>query len=905
MARVAFTICLNAAHHLKHNDYVRKLLPHMDCWVFVEGAAESNGSTTWCKSIGDQWQKDGLSVDGTVEFLDSLLEHENVCVVKHSGFWKSKDEMVNSALACLSVRVKTPAMLWEIDADEQWTIEGIVAAETELVVQDAKTGTFLANHYVGKNLIARGEWGEGKKQPYRRLWLWNDERFKTHEPPELEGGNGKTVLLPQRFNHYAYYFEQDVKFKDEWYGGHEGLYKRWLELQKGGFASIHVSALISGPWGQTDTYIHPIEELEPTGSIVYKAPPELKKPAIALDGSDHRPPKKKILVVSHERSGTHFLFNSLAENIEGYSNQEISIQQAERSFQIDKPSIDAVKEQLFSYFGKSEPRIFKSHHQYDFFAPYIDELIKEYHIVYMVRDGRDVLNSCLHYFNQAPAEEFPRCKSMAEFLEVDPGKYSFDREYSLVSENNFSERWANHCAEWIRAHDKISIVKYEDLESNFDTTMRVLASQMGVDLPKELIKPGLKSRSIYPRKGKSGDWIHSFTRMDRDTFDVLADRSMRFFKYYPPNTKTCVESLQIKRNTVALNIIVGGDEQRVLRRALSSFQAHLFDEVVIVCTTNDPDVWKVAQEFTEKVISFKWINDFSAARNCAIEHTDSTYIWWCDADDILTKECAQGMPEALRVIRSHDFDYYTMKYVIERRNGLEYQVIPKRPAVFKKHESVKWVKPIHEALTLQNRGNPSSFSGIVIEHRPDKSKSSAARNLAILEKTSEDDPRMMFYYGRELMLSGRVPEGLKKLKLLVERGKAIPEELAYSCFEIGSNAFDKRNFAEAEAYAKLGLKHSRIYAELYVLLGDTMAAQKYVGDAIACYKRAGALEPDGALCQDVRFYKFLPADRISNLHFQTKNYGKALAYNDLAAKCGMDTDRLAKNRKKIIEALNG
>ena len=70
-------------------------------------------------------------------------------------------------------------------------------------------------------------------------------------------------MLPQRFQHYAYYFRQDVKFKDAWYKGHEGVYERWVELNKQAEqadigAVWPVSDLITGAWGKTDTVIRKV-----------------------------------------------------------------------------------------------------------------------------------------------------------------------------------------------------------------------------------------------------------------------------------------------------------------------------------------------------------------------------------------------------------------------------------------------------------------------------------------------------------------------------------------------------------------------------------------------------------------------------------------------------------------------
>lgn len=258
MKRVAFTIIFNGLHHLRHNDYAEYLAKHLDLWIIVEGAAKSQGSTGWCKEMPEEWHRDGHSIDGTLEYLVELSgKYDKFHIVSSDGFYDSKDHMVNRAILALREYGEqfNPCYLYQIDVDEQWTIEQMAKAERMLEIEKAKAGTFLCNYYVGPNLIAAGEWGEGKKLSYRRLWRWEGEYFRTHEPPELEGGNGKEILLPQRFNHYAYYFEQDVKFKDQWYGGHEGIYERWLMLQNETVFPQPISRLITGPWGKTQTEI--------------------------------------------------------------------------------------------------------------------------------------------------------------------------------------------------------------------------------------------------------------------------------------------------------------------------------------------------------------------------------------------------------------------------------------------------------------------------------------------------------------------------------------------------------------------------------------------------------------------------------------------------------------------------
>lgn len=250
MKRFAFTIILNGLHHLQHNDYYKFMLNNFDYWIIAEGASNNYGSTSWCKPAIAEYHNQGRSVDGTFEFLNNLVKNNsNVKLVTKNGLWLSKDEQVNTAIQELK-KYENSGYLWQIDIDEQWTLEDIQKAEKQLKEINLNSAAFPARSWLGKNLLAKGEWGECMNGGYIRLWNWNGEYFKSHEPPTLTIGNGNHKMLPIYFDHYNYYFEKDVEFKDKWYSGHEGILQNWKNLQKLEKENFpkHISSFFNGGW---------------------------------------------------------------------------------------------------------------------------------------------------------------------------------------------------------------------------------------------------------------------------------------------------------------------------------------------------------------------------------------------------------------------------------------------------------------------------------------------------------------------------------------------------------------------------------------------------------------------------------------------------------------------------------
>jgi hypothetical protein len=255
--RIIFTIIFNGLHHLTHNNQSEFILNNCDKWIVVEGASRSTGSTSWCKNIPDHLHNNGASVDGTRNFLQELSTKNNKLIyIPSDGFWHSKDHQVNRAIDEVK-KLTSECYLWEFDIDEQWTSDAMNKAEKELEQKSAKTAGFLADCYVGKDIIAIGEWGECNPTGYIRLWKWNNEYFQTHEPPILVGGNGKTIISSQRFKHFNYYFEKDVSFKNDWYSGHEGILEKWKFVNSLPVEvfPIHISNLITGYWGKSKTIL--------------------------------------------------------------------------------------------------------------------------------------------------------------------------------------------------------------------------------------------------------------------------------------------------------------------------------------------------------------------------------------------------------------------------------------------------------------------------------------------------------------------------------------------------------------------------------------------------------------------------------------------------------------------------
>ena len=252
-------------------------------------------------------------------------------------------------------------------------------------------------------------------------------------------------------------------------------------------------------------------------------------------------------VISHERSGTHLAINTLLKNTVGVDRQADI---GEWFGPYDDPKarfahIDDACRDLATH-----GTLIKSHCDADLFlARY-----PRHPVVWVVRDPRDTLVSWFHYLNHpafyannAQVERF-QSRRFGRFLRR-PLTDFLRHGYSLAGDfTNVADRWAAHTRSWTRSGLDLCVVRYEDLLTRFDDTLRRMANFLGLELRPDAAPVALGERSSHlPRKGIIGDWQNEATPADLRWLDEVLRRGGGENFYYRP----AAESASIRPGTVA------------------------------------------------------------------------------------------------------------------------------------------------------------------------------------------------------------------------------------------------------------------------------------------------------------------------------------------------------------------
>ena len=203
--------------------------------------------------------------------------------------------------------------------------------------------------------------------------------------------------------------------------------------------------------------------------------------------------------------------------------------------------------------------------------------------------------------------------------------------------------------------------------------------------------------------------------------------------------------------------IIARNEEKHMEVFLSSIQKHMGKypyEIILIDTGSTDRTVSIAQKYTDKIFSFEWVQDFSAARNYSLGCASNDWILVLDCDEYVANldisafsKIISEFPDAVGMITRKN--HYEM-------NGTD-SVYTDQVERFFNRKLYHYEFPIHEQVRALN-GQPYTRVELPLtaEHQgytgtPEEIKKKADRNnellLKMLEKTP-DDPYLYFQIGQ-------------------------------------------------------------------------------------------------------------------------------------------------------------
>lgn len=221
--------------------------------------------------------------------------------------------------------------------------------------------------------------------------------------------------------------------------------------------------------------------------------------------------------------------------------------------------------------------------------------------------------------------------------------------------------------------------------------------------------------------------------------------------------------------------LIAGNEEAYIGRCLESFKPVAKEFVVCIARgSSAPDkTEEIALALGARVVHYQnqkadwpFVDDFSAARNTALNACSCEFQAWVDADDIMAEDGVATIEAAIDELIARDAHLVALKYWVENA-----ALCPLREEVSKKG-TCEWKNRVHETLIAKDQSKMFGIDKIWRIHKPHGyKKTSADRNFKILEDELKGTPHALYYQQQEYFLSGQHAKAIESGK----RALAFPD----------------------------------------------------------------------------------------------------------------------------------
>lgn len=331
--------------------------------------------------------------------------------------------------------------------------------------------------------------------------------------------------------------------------------------------------------------------------------------------------------------------------------------------------------------------------------------------------------------------------------------------------------------------------------------------------------------------------------------------------------------------------MIAKNEEENIGRALESVK-DIVDEMIVVDTGSTDSTVKIAESYGAKVYYYEWNNNFSDAKNFALEKAAGDWILLMDADDELVREDKQKL---LDLLKNADYDVYfmdTLSFVGDRPGNDIVMNINVR--LIRNGKGIKFSGAIHEQIgpgsggtveDLKMRSERIRFNhyGYLNKNVVDKNK--RRRNIEILEKELENDNNngfLLFGMGNEYFALHNFEKALEYYNKAYENFKP---DLGYSpklIIRMVMTLHELKKYDEELDMIEKGLKYFPDFTDLEYLRACLFHRLGRYTLAIKSLEKCIYLgEPKSYLNFIVGVGTFKPYHALAEIYFDMGDYQEA------------------------------
>ena len=321
------------------------------------------------------------------------------------------------------------------------------------------------------------------------------------------------------------------------------------------------------------------------------------------------------------------------------------------------------------------------------------------------------------------------------------------------------------------------------------------------------------------------------------------------------------------------------NEEENIPRLLKSVEG-CFDQIVLVDTGSTDKSVEVAKSLGVQVEYFKWVDDFSAARNYSFSFSKSEFTMWLDLDDVLFNR--EGFIN-FRDTVMHMADYWVAAYHYGSDGNGKVTCSFSRERIVRTNKNYRWKYFVHEGIipTTECRMQFTQVWAVTHKRTAEDIVKDKSRNLALFEsRVDQLDSRELYYYGKELFENNRAADaiqyfskGLKDPNLQMHDRILAMQYLAQCYINCNQN----------EQAMQICMQGSLLIpnrAEFYTMLADCYIRQNKLIDAIphlgaAKYCTLPTNNSPTAIFHSEEAYTVIPRLNLAKIYAQIGDFEKA------------------------------
>lgn len=342
--------------------------------------------------------------------------------------------------------------------------------------------------------------------------------------------------------------------------------------------------------------------------------------------------------------------------------------------------------------------------------------------------------------------------------------------------------------------------------------------------------------------------------------------------------------------------MIAKNEENCLDNCLQSV-SDIVDEIIVVDTGSTDNTMNIIKKYANKVYNFKWINDFSAARNYSFSLATKEYILWLDADDVLLEEDRIKLLELKNNLDS-SIDFVGMMYDYSFGEDGKCSYSFRRNRLVKNFKGFYWDCFMHERLNVW--GSNKDYD-IHITHT--RKHDNTERNVENFRKKMLENyylnPRETYYYGGELYAGGYYDDAIRVLEDFLTKEYDDNYDKINALTSLASCYSIKADYGKAIECCLKTFNYGVPKAEICYKLASYFQSLKRYYEAIFWFKSTLEAEsPNSILMEvDANWINYLPHQQLCCCYYEIGDIENSNKHNEMAARYIPNDPYVLQNRE--------